>query len=96
MYPSDHGYATIGGTNMNRASCLAKELNNWNDASDCYNNDWFYEAGTYQWTISLSTDSIVANAVFSVLENGCVSIPLAISATTMRATFMLQFVFLFT
>ena len=28
MYPSDYGYATSGGTSMNRASCLAKALNN--------------------------------------------------------------------
>ena len=30
MYPSDYGYATSGGTTTNRASCLAKEIYNWN------------------------------------------------------------------
>ena len=29
MYPSDYGYATSGGTSMNRTSCLATILYNW-------------------------------------------------------------------
>ena len=54
MYPSDYGYATSGGTSMNRASCLAKELLNWNDSSysDCKNNDWLYNSSIYQWTLA--------------------------------------------
>ena len=52
MYPSDYGYATSGGTSKNRASCLAKELFNWNGASDCYNNDWLYNSSIYQWTLA--------------------------------------------
>ena len=52
MYPSDYGYATSGGTSMNRASCLAKELYNWSGASDCYNNDWLYNSNNWQWTLT--------------------------------------------
>ena len=62
MYPSDYGYATSGGTSMNRASCLAKELYNWSGASDCYNNDWLYNSDT-QWTLtpySSSNGEVVA------------------------------------
>ena len=64
MYPSDYGYATSGGTSMNRASCLAKELYNWDKASDCYNNVWLYMSENYQWTISPSASSFVAYPVF--------------------------------
>ena len=52
MYPSDYGYATSGGTSMNRASCLAKELYNWDGANDCKNNDWLYNSSIYQWTLA--------------------------------------------
>ena len=39
MYPSDYGYATSGGSTSPRTSCINKELLNWREASDCYNND---------------------------------------------------------
>ena len=69
MYPSDYGYATSGGTSMNRTSCLAKELLNW-DYSDCKNNDWLYDSSNYRWTLAPhSSDSYV---VFSVDDTGSV------------------------
>ena len=54
MYPSDYGYATSGGTTTNRASCLAKEIINWDvsSVSDCKNNDWMYNLSRFQWTIT--------------------------------------------
>ncbi len=52
MYPSDYGYATSGGTSMNRASCLAQALFQWNKVSDCKNNDWLYDLNTIQWTLA--------------------------------------------
>ena len=53
MYPSDYGYATSGGSTTDRATCLNKELYNWNGSSvsDCKNNDWLFNNGL-QWTIS--------------------------------------------
>ncbi len=72
MYPSDYGYATSGGTSMNRASCLAKELSNWSAASDCYNNDWL-GFQREQWTLSPMADSSKAVNVFSVQHNGSVA-----------------------
>ena len=44
MYPSDYGYATVGGTTTNKSSCRAKKLYNWDGSSysDCKNNDWLY------------------------------------------------------
>ena len=54
MYPSDYGYATSGGTTTNRASCLAKELYNWDSSSysDCKNNDYLYDSSSEQWTLT--------------------------------------------
>ena len=53
MYPSDYGYATSGGNSTNRASCMAKELYNWQNDNDCKNNDWLYIPSQYQdqWTM---------------------------------------------
>ncbi len=70
MYPSDYGYATSGGTSMNRASCLAKELLKWDGASDCKNNDWLYNSSKEQWTLApLSSYSYY---VFTVYATGYV------------------------
>ena len=52
MYPSDYGYATSGGSSTDRASCLSKELYNWNSVSDCRNNDWLYDSSNHQWTLT--------------------------------------------
>ena len=52
MYASDYGYATSGGSTTNRETCLNTVLFNWNTSSECYNNDWLYKSGTYQWTLT--------------------------------------------
>ena len=51
MYPSDYGYATVGGTITNKSSCRAKELSNWSDSSysDCKNNDWLFTSQKSSW-----------------------------------------------
>ena len=41
MYPSDYGYATVGGSTTNRAGCRAKAVHNYSTA-DCKNNDWLF------------------------------------------------------
>ncbi len=65
MYSSDYGYATSGGTSMNRTSCLAEEMSNWDGASDCTNNDWIYNSSSH-WTISPRAYSSSARRVFDV------------------------------
>ena len=72
MYPSDYGYATSGGSSTNRASCMSKELYNWNSSSysDCKNNDWLYNSSTSQWTISPRAG--YSNAVLLVSGTGYV------------------------
>jgi len=54
MYPSDYGYATSGGSTTDRATCLAKEMYNWDgsDVSDCKTNDYLYKSSYYQWTLA--------------------------------------------
>ena len=73
MYLSDYGYATSGGTTTNRASCLAKEIYNWDSSSvsDCKNNDWMYNSSIWQWTITPRQDS--TDSVFYVNSAGHVS-----------------------
>ena len=69
MYPSDYGYATSGGSSVNRASCLAKELLSWSNPSyrDCKNNDWLYDSSNSQWTLTpFSSRSHVVFTVNSV------------------------------
>ena len=59
MYLSDYGYATSGGATTNRASCLVKEIRSWYDSSvsDCKDNDWMYNSGRIQWTITPRQDT---------------------------------------
>ena len=73
MYPSDYGYATSGGSSTNRASCMAKELYNWNDSSysDCKYNDWLYNTSQHQWTMSPRAD--YSYYVFYVRDTGYVN-----------------------
>ena len=58
MYPSDYGYATVGGSTTSKASCRAKELYSWHSSSfsDCKNNDWVYKSSPFisdgEWCIS--------------------------------------------
>ena len=64
MYPSDYGYATVGGTTKNKSSCRAKELYNWKDSSysDCKNNYWLFISqnnfvNNVEWTITPRSDT---------------------------------------
>ena len=79
MYPSDYGYATSGGSTTDRASCLAKELYNWDSVSDCYNNDWLYDSSNYQWTLTPSSTN--SRYVFIVYNYGNVNSYLAYSSS---------------
>ena len=74
MYPSDYGYATSGGSTTDRATCLNKELYNWDNSSvsDCKNNDWLLK-NSWQWTISPSANSSYAYLAFYVRSDGHVN-----------------------
>ena len=72
MYPSDYGYATVGGTTTNKSSCRAKELYNWKDSSysDCKNNDWLFTSQSSfvnggEWLLSPYSSSSYGAAVLA-------------------------------
>ena len=69
IYPSDYGYATSGNSSTSRATCLAKEMYNWDGVSACYQNDWLFKS-SYMWT--LSPYSSPRNIVFIVFNSGYV------------------------
>ena len=70
MYPSDYGYATSGNSTTDRATCLAKEIYNWDSASNCYSNDYLYKSDYSQWT--LVHNSSYSYSVFVVSPGGFV------------------------
>ena len=89
MYPSDYGYATSGGTSMNRTSCLAKELMRWEDsASDCYTNDWLSNSDNVFWTISPYASSSVATYVFQVIPIGVTTYMASIAVSVRPSVYL--------
>ena len=48
MYPSDYGYATVGGSTTNKSACNNLALYEWNNSSysDCKNNNWLFTSQT--------------------------------------------------
>ena len=74
IYPSDYGYATSGNSSTTRATCLAKELYNWDGASACYQNDWLFKS-SYMWSLSPNSSSSIG--VFYVDSSGYVDYNLA-------------------
>ncbi len=92
MYPSDYGFATSGGSTNNRASCLEKELYNWNSSSysDCKNNDWLYNSSNWQWTVSPYAYSSSATRVFNVTGTGVVRHSTANDAGLVRPSVYLK------
>ena len=73
MYPSDYGYATSGGSKIDRITCLNNVLYNWNNdnISDCKNNDWLFD-NNYQWTLTPLAYVDLAPGVFCVSDDGYV------------------------
>ena len=71
MYPSDYGYATSGNSTTDRATCLAKEIYNWDSASDCYSNDYLHNSGYHQLTLAPYSSN--SNYAFGVIAYGFVN-----------------------
>ncbi len=70
IYPSDYGYATSGGSQNSRISCLDKVLNLWKNSDDeCHQNDWIYQGNEF-WTLSPGTHSSLGSIVFTVITQG--------------------------
>ena len=75
IYPSDYGYATSGGSTTDRITCLNTVLYDWDGSSvsDCKNNDWLFNNGNNQWTISPRACSSSASYAFTVTSGGRVT-----------------------
>ena len=78
MYPSDYGYATVGGNTTNKTGCRAQALINWNNSSysDCKNNDWLFISqnnfvNNVEWTITPRSDT--SGNVLHIRSTGNVS-----------------------
>ena len=67
MYPSDYGYASIGGKTNSRTVCL-DNVYYWdlhsNTYGDCIENNWLYKFYDFQWT--LAPNSSYSSTVFVV------------------------------
>ncbi len=98
MYPSDYGYATVGGT-TNKSRCREKELYNWDNSSysDCKNNDWLYKSqssfvNNREWF--LSPYSSVSNYAAGLFSSGFVYLDggsgVGSSKAAVRPTFYLD------
>ena len=87
LYPSDYGYATSGGSTTSREECLAKDLFNWDNYSDCKNNDWLLYSSN-QWTITPNSGD--SRRVFRVYSTGTVSRSTANSTTAARPVLYLD------
>ncbi len=62
MYLSDYGYATTGGSQNDRTSCLEKVIYQWG-YNDCQNNDWLLPS-IADWTLSPVGDSEAYDVFF--------------------------------
>ena len=51
MYPSDYGYATVGGSTTNKIECRNQTLLNFGTStySDCKNNNWLFTSQMSNW-----------------------------------------------
>ena len=79
MYPSDYGYASVGGTTTSKENCRAKELYNWDSSSysDCKNNDWLYKSQSISWGSNkiewlISPTASFSNVAYYLNSAGCV------------------------
>ena len=73
MYPSDYGYATIGGSTIDRDACLNNGLDSWNE-NDCRDNNWLYKADLgVQWTMTPFRSINYSNWTFSISDYGYIT-----------------------
>ncbi len=65
FYPSDYGYATSGGSNTNRETCLNTNLKDWETkVSYCKNNNWLFNNGVAQYCMTPYATSSTATYAF--------------------------------
>ena len=69
MYASDYGYATSGGNEEQRSTCLSYLMSKWSDSSYdfCRDNDWLRDLYGAEWSIVSSGD---ANFLANYMSGG--------------------------
>ena len=78
MYPSDYGYATVGGNTTNKSTCRNTALYIWDKSSysDCKNNDWIFKSASFinsgEWLISTNTSRFYMSVFLD--SNGMVNL----------------------
>lgn len=75
MYVSDYGYATSGGSTLDRNSCLSLSLHKWDssintNANDCYENDWLKAVTSWNTTLSIVSNNKRAHSSVGLLVAG--------------------------
>mgnify|MGYP004665242855 FL=1 len=73
MYPSDYGYAT-GGGNYKREYCLSQYLYTWTSYAECYKDDWLYNSGSGQWTLTPYAYARDGGDIFTIDISGIVNL----------------------
>ena len=78
MYPSDYGYATVGGSTTNKSACNNLALYEWNNSSysDCKNNNWLFTSQTgfidsSEWVIT--PNNSFSSAISTLKSSGNVN-----------------------
>lgn len=89
MYPSDYGFATIGGSNTNYSTCMTLSLFSWNQYEDCYTNNWIHRKHN-QWLMTAYQSIDGAGAVFYLHGEGSVFVNGAFRPNQIYPTFYLK------
>ena len=97
MYPSDYGYATVGGTTTNKTSCRSWALYYWGSTGyeDCKNYNWIFLTASFIQSIErlLSPYATYSNGVSRLHASGevrlddCYTLP---ASFAVRPTFYLD------
>ena len=100
MYPSDYGYATVGGSTTNKSTCRSQALYNWGNSSyvDCKNNDWLFTSQATSWGSNkiewvLSPYSSHSDSANILNNSGCIDYYLEVNGIDLlavRPTFYLD------
>ena len=71
FYVSDYGYATSGGTNTSRTTCLNTAISSWDDYEECPTNDWLFTSN-YQWSLNIysSATLLTTNSALVLTNTG--------------------------
>ena len=69
IYPSDYGYATSGGSTVDRSACLNKSMYYWDSYSDCYMNSWLHYTSQYTITTRIDAEGYIVGMYKGVSSN---------------------------